>query len=227
MTKQSISNMSYAHTLYHCLIKIVSCVQQKNMSWRKRLLLANYDPLTEKDEHEQSSSTCVIDGGGILHRINWVKNETYEEIFQRYASYLENRYGLAKIIFDSYGKASTKDMAHLKRSRTSGREVFFTPSMKLTTTKEEFLSCTENKSRFIKKLARYLTTKGFETTHAEGDADLLIVKTAILSSKTSKTILIGEDTDLLCLLLHYSSETIFPLHFKSEPKKEKLEKCGT
>jgi hypothetical protein len=227
MTKQSISNISYAHTLYHCLIKIVSCVQQKNMSWRKRLLLANYDPLTEKDEHEQSSSTCVIDGGGILHRINWVKNETYEEIFQRYASYLENRYGLAKIIFDSYGKASTKDMAHLKRSRTSGREVFFTPSIKLTTTKEEFLFCIENKSRFIKELARYLTTKGFETTQTEGDADLLIVKTAILSSKTSKTILIGEDTDLLCLLLHYSSETIFPLHFKSEPKKEKLEKCGT
>jgi hypothetical protein len=71
------------------------------MSWRKRLLLSNYDPLTEKDEHEQSSSTYVIDGGGLLHRINWVKNETYEEIFQRYASYLENRYLLAKIVFDS------------------------------------------------------------------------------------------------------------------------------
>jgi hypothetical protein len=115
-------------------------------------------------------------------------------------------------------------MAHLKRPRTSGREVFFTPSMKLTTTKEEFLSCTENKSRFIKELARYLTTKGFETTRAEGDADLLIVKTAILSSKTSKTILIGEDTDLLCLMLHYSREIIFPLFFKSEPTRGKIGK---
>ncbi len=114
--------------------------------------MANYDPLTEKDEHEQSSSTFVINDGGHLHRFTCVENETYQEIL---GFFLENRYWLAKIVFNSYWKASTKDIAHLKRARTSGREVLFTLSMKLTTTKEEFLSCTGKKSRSIKELTGY------------------------------------------------------------------------
>ena len=56
-----------------------------------------------------------------------------------------------------------------------GREVLFTPSMKLTTTKDEFLSCQGNKSRFIKQLGNHLEQKGYEIMHAQGDADLLIV----------------------------------------------------
>jgi hypothetical protein len=90
----------------------------------------------------------------------------------------------------------------------------------------EFLSCRGNKSKFIKGLAGYLTTKGFKKTHAEGDADLLIIKTAIMASKTSKTVLIGEYTDLLCLFLNYSKEKMFILYLKSETKSGKLGKCG-
>jgi hypothetical protein len=33
--------------------------------------------------------------------------------------------------------------------------------------------------------------------HAQGDADLLIVQIAITKSKIKKTVVIGEDTDLL------------------------------
>ena len=185
-------------------------------------LLADYDPLLAKENNRGNSQyIVVIDGGWLLHQIPWMKNETYEEIFGRYLRFLEKRYGSAFILFDGYEEASTKEVAHLKRARTLGREVVFTPSMKLTTTKEEFLSCTKNKSRFIKELANYLKTKGFDVSHAKGDADLLIVQTAIFSSKTQETVLIGEDTDLLCLLLHYSSEIVHPIYFKSEAKRGK------
>ncbi len=60
--------------------------------------------------------------------------------------------------------------------------------------------------------------------HAQGDADLLIVQIAITKSKIKKTVVIGEDTDLLWLLLHYSTEINFPVHLKSEPKKGKMGK---
>lgn len=96
--------------------------------------------------------------------------------------------------------------------------------MKLTTTKDEFSSCQGNKSRFIKQLGNHLEQKGYEIMHAQGDADLLIVQTAIAKSKIKKTVVIGEDTDLLCLLLHYSTEIIFPVYLKSEPKKRKMGK---
>jgi hypothetical protein len=69
--------------------------------------------------------------------------------------------------------------------------VLFCPTLKLTTKKGEFLSCTRNKSRFIKELSGYQTTKGFKTTHADGDANLLIVA-AILASKSRKSVVIGE-----------------------------------
>lgn len=62
---------------------------------------------------------------------------------------------------------------------------------------------------------------GFKVINAEGDADLTIVRTAIESSQTSRTILVGDDTDLLILLLHYAYQIKWPILLKSEPKKGK------
>lgn len=186
--------------------------------------MSNYDPESKLHDNEISNSMFVVDGGSLLHKIPWQKKETFEEIFNNYSSYLGNKYGISAIVFDGYENASTKDMAHLKRSRISGREVLFTPLMKLTTTKDEFLSCQGNKSRFIKRVGNHLEQKGYEIIHAQGDADLLIVQTAITKSKIKKTVVIGEDTGLLCLLLHYSTEIIFPVYFKNEPEKGKMGK---
>ena len=92
-------------------------------------LLADYDPLLAKENNRGNSQyIVVIDGGWLLHQISWMKNETYEEIFGRYLRFLEKRYGSAFILFDGYEEASTKEVAHLKRARTLGREVVFTLS---------------------------------------------------------------------------------------------------
>ncbi len=55
--------------------------------------------------------------------------------------------------------------------------------------------------------------------HAPDDADVLIVKTTIECSETCKTVLIGEDTDLLVLLCFYASHDSFNILFRSGSKK--------
>ena len=45
--------------------------------------------------------------------------------------------------------------------------------------KDAFLANTDNKKRFIAMLQRHLSESGFSTLQSEGDADVLIVKTAI------------------------------------------------
>jgi hypothetical protein len=46
-----------------------------------------------------------------------------------------------------------------------------------------------------------MDSNGIETKQAPSDADLLIAATAVQSSITRPTIILGEDTDLLILLL--------------------------
>ena len=70
---------------------------------------------------------------------------------------------------------------------------------------EDFLSNKENKPTLIHLIANQLKKRKCDVIHAEGDADLDIVKTTISASSEKTTTLIGEDTDLLVLLLYYAS----------------------
>ena len=84
----------------------------------------------------------VLDGGALLHRIPWAKDNTYSIIAEKYLKYVIKHYGInVTIVFDGYSESgSTKDMTHLRRARLVGQEVFFTSEMKLTTKKEVFFS---------------------------------------------------------------------------------------
>ena len=72
--------------------------------------------------------------------------------------------------------------------------------MNKTARKDTFLANTESKKRFIAMLQRHLSESGCRTLQAEGEADVLIVKTAVDSAVTHPTVLVGDDTDLLVLL---------------------------
>ena len=164
----------------------------------------------------------VLDGLSIIHRLPWPKNESYASIFETIWKYIFTKYGnRPTIVFDGYGHPSTKDIAHLKRTRSVGKEVVFAPEMKLTTTKEDFLSSTKNKTKFIEQFGKFLSEKGCEVIYADGDADVLIVQQAVSSAMKHSTILIGDDTDLLILLLHHALAVTFPIYLVSEPKKGK------
>jgi len=55
---------------------------------------------------------------------------------------------------------------------------------------------------------------GIQTSHATGNADVLIVLTAVRSSMSRYTVLIGDDTDLLVLLCYHESAMSFPIYFQ-------------
>ena len=160
----------------------------------------------------------VLDGGALLHRLPWEIGKTYGEIVERYIRYIKKHYGQSVVIvFDGYSnKHSTKDAAHSRRNGTTSQKVLFTSAMPLRMKKTVFLSNKENKQRFINLLGESLQRAGFEVHNAPGDADVLIVSTAVTVAMKKTTVLVGEDTDLLILLLHHYKQG--DLYFMSEPK---------
>ena len=78
-----------------------------------------------------------------------------------------------------------------------------------------------NKQALINLIGDRLQRRGCHVIHAEGDADLDIAKAAITMSLSKSTTLIGEDTDLLVLLLYHSPEECKDLYFRSDKRKEK------
>lgn len=71
-------------------------------------------------------------------------------------------------------------------------------------------------------LAEKLEHAGCDVHHAGGDADLLIVQTAIASAARQDTVLIADDTDLLVLLLYHAVRIQHNIFFKPEPRKQSL-----
>ena len=97
--------------------------------------------------------------------------------------------------------------------------VHFSGDMIIQCKKDQFLNNKENKQRFLVYLSAKLEKAGCITDHAKHDADVLIVQTAIASARTKDTVLVGDDTDLLVLLLHHADLNAQELFLAPEPKK--------
>ena len=63
---------------------------------------------------------------------------------------------------------------------------------------------------------------GFEVLHAKWDSDILIVKTAMDVAMKSETILVGSDTNLLVLLIRYTTKEHEKIYFMPPPKSGSL-----
>ena len=152
---------------------------------------------------------------------------TYQEACRHYCYYVLRKYGNQAIVaFDGYGsKPSTKSMTHQRRSAgKGGATVTFQDGMKVTAKKDAFLANTDNKQRFITMLQRHLSEIGCHTLQAEGDADVLIVKTAVDSAVTHPTGLVGDNTDLLVLHCYHTRADSNDLDFRPEPKANSKER---
>ena len=85
-------------------------------------------------------------------------------------------------------------------------DVLFDASMNVLIKQDKFLSNEKNKSRFISMLAQKLEAANISVKQAQDDADVLIIKTALEHYHTNiKTIVVGEDVDLLILLIARTS----------------------
>lgn len=147
----------------------------------------------------------VLDGGSLLHKLPWTSKLTFGDISKMYSRYVASKFSNCMVVFDGYSHGpTTKDVAHIRRSKgLTGRDVFFNENTPFRSKKEVFLSNPSNKQKFIELLQNDLQKSGCCTINADCDADLLIVQTTLSQGKENNVALIGEDTDLLVLLLHH------------------------
>lgn len=91
------------------------------------------------------------------------------------------------------------------------------------------MSSSHNKKAFINMPCEKLNEHDIRYKNAVDDADLLIAQTAVDCALSSEVIVIGEDTDLLVLLIHHVNQQCKRVIFKSDKmaiNKKKL-KYGT
>jgi len=123
-------------------------------------------------------------------------------------------------VFDGYEQGpSIKDNTHLRRGQSKYPVISFTAETEFSGKKEEFLSRAENKQKLLWLVSDALR-KNCTVVNALGDADVDIVKVAVETSLLHTTTLIGEDTDLLVLLLHYVKPHCKSLNFRSDKTKD-------
>ena len=152
-----------------------------------------------KSEQKQPSDNVqyILDGGALLHHLPWPRGSTYDSLCDQYVRYVTQKYGAAIIVFDGYREEpTTKDATHLRSSTCTGLNVHFTGRMVVQSKKEFFLQNPINKQRFVHHLIQKLQMAGCRR-------DLLIVQTAIALARQQQTVLIGDDTDVLVLLLYH------------------------
>ena len=90
----------------------------------------------------------VLDGGSLLHRLQWNKGKTYGEIAHSYAEFTININGKATIVFDGYeGGPSIKDNTHQRRGKNTNPVINFTPETEFTSEKDVFLPRDYNKQK--------------------------------------------------------------------------------
>ena len=109
--------------------------------------------------------------------------------------------------------------------------------MTLTSTKELFLSNKLNKQKFVHMLGAELEKYNCQVFHDTADADYTIAIKAAESAESIDTVLVGNDTDLLVLLLHHANHESKEIFFMPESRKnsklrvwnikEAKEKLGT
>lgn len=178
----------------------------------KSSFYAAFTPLTNQSTIGRKVE--VVDGGFLLHKVYWDRNETFSSIFKNYVDYVEQHHGRnAVVVFDGYpaeDRKSTKSAERARRSKlNSTTEVIFEKTMNPHMPKEKLLANEKNKSRFISFLRQELERAGITAIQAPEDADVLIVETAKnLSSNYDLVYVIGEDIDLLILINAFAPDNV-------------------
>ena len=175
----------------------------------KFLLTENVFLSSEEGAELMKHENCVkvLDGGALLHRVQWTKKESFANIMKGNHSHVRNLTGNGSkgfIVFDGYGSNSTKDHCHKKRSPVESLQLNFTDLSKpLLCKKYVFLANTVN-NIFFRGLGISLQQyEKIEVQHTTDDADRAIFIKCMECLEHSDTILIGDDTDLIVLCLHF------------------------
>ena len=173
------------------------------------------------DELPNRTILYVLDGGSLLHRIPWTYASTFDTICEGYTNLIDRNYGTPIVVFDGYvAGPTTKDATHDRRAKgIKGTKVNFNGTTPFKTKNVlVFLKNKENKHNFIGLLTSHLEEHGCKVLQADGDADVLIAQTAVMSTDNSTTCVVGEDTDVLVLLMYHAIDNGNDLFYTSDTK---------
>lgn len=170
----------------------------------------------------------VIDGGHLIHKVVWQSPAIFSEIFSQYYNYIKYHYGQnVTVVFDGYEKVQTKIVEQNRRS--TGKIVpivSFSDLSAVRIPKSDFLSNSTNKNNFIRALGKMLFENGINVKYSDGDADTLIVMTAIAISENSSdedaVAVVSDDTDVMVLLIHYCQKRLLMVRPGKSSKPNKI-----
>ena len=169
---------------------------------------------------------CVVDGGNLLHKVQWLPNSTYKDIVQQYISYVHRNFGFypsTKVVFDGYENGpSTKDHEHLGRGSMSST-VHVEEHLTVTVDQKAFLRNPGNKTQFIRLLCQELERHNYATIQSKGDADVLIVSTALKYATSGQdTVVWAEDTDIIVMLAYHWNNALGKMYICMQKKRKKI-----
>ena len=142
--------------------------------------------------------TCSVylDVVAKIYRLSWACESTYDRLKVRY---ITQKYGSASVVFDGYTEAPTKIWcSHETQRDHTSLTVHFTCDLILQYRKDDFLKNPANERHFLHLLSNKLFRAGCQIGPA-----FLITQTDIASPRHQFTVLVGDDTELIMLLLHH------------------------
>ena len=157
------------------------------------------------------SCFSVIDGGTLIHRVQWEKGMSFLEISQRYIDFVNRLHKNTIVVFDGYDISSTKDQEHLRRySVPLSHFVDIRDDLPVPYSKEKYLSLRRNKAHFVRFLSSHFFRAGIDVINCVGDADTAIVKAAMTSAAKNQgpVQVIVDDTDIVVMLLYHFQENM-------------------
>ena len=166
----------------------------------KSTLVEQFQKYAPPSQTLPDTPTFTIDGGFLLHKVPWPAPATFSRVCETYVSYVKS-FNESRVVFDGYGSPSTKDECHLRRQNVvTSTDLEITDDLFVTVSRDRLLNNEANKTKFIKLLTAHLQRAGVPVLQGKGDADSLVNSTAI-SVEGRNSVVAGEDTDLLVLLI--------------------------
>ncbi|GBO11412.1 hypothetical protein AVEN_17695-1 [Araneus ventricosus] len=112
-----------------------------------------FDTIPERPVGNTDNLYFVLDGGSLIHRVVWPKQETCGDVYTTYMAYIKRHYGdEVTVVFDGYTESSVSSKVierQKRRMKRTSREIILNESAVLLDPQRQFLINLANKESFI------------------------------------------------------------------------------
>lgn len=153
-------------------------------------------------ESVPTDAVYVLDDGAILQRLPWPYQTAYANLSSLYLQYVHRYYSHAVVLFMEGAPLPRVKHTRDVQAHTTSVQKSISSQMHVAM-KKAFLAKPQKKQRFLNFNNIKLEEAGLEVEQSTGDADYDIVSTACTMAKRRSGTVVGDDTNLLLLLLHH------------------------